>query len=135
MVSGLVVALGTVSPIGLPGLWRSSRSHAPKISAAAPISRSLARQCEDIEHASRGARGGRRNKREPPPGGVLPGRSPRRLATPRRAGGAPGPLLGPKTPPAPPPAPRHDRDILAAVGPAVADRLADDSAARLEAPQ
>src|SRR5215210_4662251 len=52
MVSGLSPA-GTVSPIGLERLWRSSRSHAVSASAAAPRIRQLAREREDIEHASR----------------------------------------------------------------------------------
>src|SRR5438874_2257832 len=52
MVSGLWPA-GTVSPIGLERLWRSSRSHALKASAATMSRPRLARQGEDIEHASR----------------------------------------------------------------------------------
>src|SRR5437660_4436338 len=52
MVSGLCPA-GTVSPIGLERLCRSSRSHAFRASAAMTSRPTLARQGEDIEHASR----------------------------------------------------------------------------------
>src|SRR5438105_1146329 len=52
MVSGLAPA-GTVSPMGLDRLCRSSRSQAASASAASAKTKRLALEREDIEHASR----------------------------------------------------------------------------------
>src|SRR4051812_46472222 len=119
MVSGLSPA-GTVSPTGLERLWRSSRSHAASASAAAPMMRTLARKGEDIEDASRG--GFLRQILR----GVDEAERRGRVARVELTGDdRPGPAADAG----------DDRDILPSVRPAVADRLADDSAARLESPQ
>src|SRR5438128_4149670 len=119
MVSGLSPA-GTVSPIGLERLWRSSRSQAPSVSAAAPMINQLARKGEDIEHASRGRFVEK----------VLDC-----IGETERRGRIAGIELGVDDSASPATDAGDDRDILAAVGTAIADRLADDSAAGLELPQ
>src|SRR5438270_4512420 len=119
MVSGLWPA-SSVSPSGLPRLWRSSRSHAPSVSAAMARARRLTRNGEDIEHASRC-----RLHRQ-----VLD-----RIGKAERARWVARVHLR-RYHRARPPADAGDHgDILAAIGSLVADRLADDSAARLEPPQ
>src|SRR5689334_1540068 len=119
MVSGLSPA-GTVSPIGLERLWRSSRSHPDAASATTPRRRRLARNGEDIEHASR--RGFHRQVLDRVGKAKRAGRVARvHLAGHHRAG--------------PTADARDERNILPPVRSAVADRLADDSAARLELPE
>src|SRR3954451_24867864 len=109
-----------VSVSGLDRLWRSSRSHAASASATSPMARPLTRKREDIEHASRG--GFHRQ--------ILDG-----IGEAERAGGVARIHLSSNDRARPAADAGDDRNILAAVRTAVADRLADDPAARLELPQ
>src|SRR6476469_1760521 len=110
MVSGLSPA-GTVSPTGLERLWRSSRSQALSVSAATPKMSRLARQREDIEHASRSSLHRQVLDR------IDEAERRRRVARVEIAGDdGTGPAADAG----------DERDILPAVGPPVTDRLADD---------
>src|SRR5215212_7657441 len=104
MVSGLCPA-GTVSPSGLERPCRSSRLQPAASSAAAAATRTrLARQREDIEHASRRRLVGQ----------VLDG-----VGETERAGRVARVEVIFNDPAGPAAYARHDGDILAAVGPAV----------------
>src|ERR1041385_6235026 len=119
MVSGLSPA-GTFSPIGFERLWRSSRLQALSASAPTAIATQLARKREDIEHASRGGFVGKVLRR------VDEAEGGRGIARVELSGdNRTGPAANA----------RDHCDVLAPVGTAVADRLPDDSAAGLEAPQ
>src|SRR4051794_25978924 len=118
MVSGLSPA-GMVPPMGFEESWRASRWQPPSASAAAATNRQSARQREDIEHASRGSFAGQVFDRI--------GKAERRSRVTRIE-------LAVDDPTGPAADSGDDRDILPAVGPAVADRLADDPAAGLEPP-
>src|SRR5690348_13388589 len=119
MVGGLSPA-GTVSPIGLARLWCSSRSHAESVSAATAKRRTLARESEDIEYASRGR---------------LEGQVLDRVREAERAGRILGVHVGRDDGTGPAADAGDHGDILSSVGSAIADRLANDSTSGLELPQ
>src|SRR5215210_317053 len=108
-----------VSASGLPRLTRSSRSQAQSAAATTAATR-LPRQTEDIN----------RSTLDDPALEVA-----RNPAETERRGRVAGVEIFRGHGARPAADPRRDRDILPAVGAAIADRLADDPAAGLEPPQ
>src|SRR4051812_2313967 len=109
-----------VSALGCPLRSRCSRSQPARAAASASASARLVRQGEDIEPSSRLGLGGQ----------VLDG-----IGEAQGGGRVAHVELGRDDRARPTADARHHGDILAAVGAAIADRLADDSAVELGLPE